>query len=271
MRTSAKILGAVLSLLLIATAFVWYAAIREDHRGALTLTALNVGQGDAILVETPSGRSMLIDGGPDDSVLRQLGQARPFYDRTIDIVIATDESPQQVGGLASTLARYSTPTIIRSAAVSDSPQAQAFTGAVSTAQQSGARLFIPQRGDVIDLGDGALLEFFFPDRDASRISSSDGCLMFKLLYGRTSFFFACGSPAIENYLATLDGSKLGSDVLLGTGSDPELFTGFISPQFAIVPCADATSSAFASLQIQVLDTCDRSVTLISDGQTVHRR
>lgn len=269
MRTSAKILGSVLLLLLVATTLIWYAAIHEDHRGALIVSFLAVGQGDAIFIQAPSGRELLIDGGPDDSVLRQLGRVMPFYDRSIDIVFASAAQAQKVGGLTSVLSRYNVATIVRSGAQSGTPQVQSFDGAIANAEVNGTRLMIAQRDEVFDLGDGAYIEVFFPDRDASGMAPSDGCLILKLLYGDTSFLFSCGSQAIEHYLATLDGEKLRSDVLAATGNDSELFAGFVSPQFAVVPCNSiATSSVLAKLGIQTLDTCNGIVTFVSNGQTV---
>ena len=47
----------------------------------LTVTFLDVGQGDAILIETPDGVQALIDGGPDTAVLRELGATLPWFDR----------------------------------------------------------------------------------------------------------------------------------------------------------------------------------------------
>jgi beta-lactamase superfamily II metal-dependent hydrolase len=272
MRTSAKILGIALSFLLAATVLVWYAAIRGDHRGILTVSFLNVGQGDAIFIEAPSGRQILIDGGPDNSVIRQLGQMMPFYDRSIDMIIATAQVPSKVGGLTSVLSRYSVAAIVRSAAVSGAPQVQAFAGAVSSAQQNGTRLLIVQRGQMIDLGGGSYIEIFFPDRDASQMAPSDACLVLKLVFGSTSFLFSCGSPTIENYLATLDGAKLKSEVLFATGNDTELFVGFASPQFAVVPCgASAMSTVFSTLDVQTFDTCQDDLTFVSDGQAVTRK
>lgn len=273
MRASAKILGAVLLLLLLAAALVWYADVLEDHRGTLTVSFLDVGMGNSIFITAPSGLQVLIDGGPDDSVLRQLGSLMPFYDRSIDIVIASAPAAAKVGGLSSVLSRYGVAIVARSAAHSGAPQVQAFDGAVTSAQTRGTRLLVAQRGQVIDLGAGAYLETLFPDRDASGFAAGDGCLLLKLVFGGTSFLFSCGSPAIEDYLATLDGTKLSSDALLATGKDSELFVGVVSPQYAIVPqsCdSAATSSVFSELGIQTLDTCNGAVTFVSDGQTVTR-
>lgn len=272
MRTSAKIIGVVLLFLSIAAGFTWYAALREDHRGELRVSFLSAGQGDAIYIEAPSGRRILVDGGPDDSILRELGQVMPFYDRSFDIIIASAPTPEKAGGLSSVLSRYSTSVIARTAARSSAPEIQAFTASVSNAQQNGARLLIAQRGMTIDLGGGAVIEVFFPDRDASQMAASDGCMMFKIIFGNTSFFFACGSPAIETYLATLDGSKLKSDVLLATGGDPELFLGFVSPEYIVAPCGSAaTSSAAATVGIQSFDTCAGTITFVADGLNMYKK
>jgi len=273
MRASAKILGVVLLVLLFFAALIWYAALSEDYRGTLTVSFLNVGAGDAVLVEAPSDRTVLIDGGPDDSVLRQLGSILPFYQRSLDIVFARAPTAASIGGLTSVLSRYSVGMVVRSAARSGAPEVQAFDGAITNAEDRGTRLITLKRGQVLDLGGGAYIETLFPDRDATSMSPSDGCLVLKLVFGKTSFLFSCGSQEIENYLATLDGANLKSDVLLATGNDSELFAGFVSPQFAVVPqsCdSGATSSVFSKLNIQTFDTCQGAITFISNGQTVLR-
>jgi competence protein ComEC len=57
--------------------------------GELKLYFFDVGQGDAALLRAPGGQNVLIDGGPDGSVMRELSRALPFWDRTIDIMVLT--------------------------------------------------------------------------------------------------------------------------------------------------------------------------------------
>lgn len=79
------ILGASAVLLVLAF-FTW----RGLPDGKLYVTFLNVGQGDAIFIQPPSGRQILIDGGPSDTaLLSQLGRRMPFWDRSIDLVVLT--------------------------------------------------------------------------------------------------------------------------------------------------------------------------------------
>jgi competence protein ComEC len=75
--------------------------------GQLHLVALDVGQGDAILVMTPSGSTMLIDGGPDpDLLLRRLGEQLPWWRRHIDVLVLTHPHEDHVAGLVAALERY---------------------------------------------------------------------------------------------------------------------------------------------------------------------
>src|SRR3989344_6738604 len=78
MRRSVQIKGVAILALLMLTLCIWYAVIQEDRRGLLTVSFLDIGQGDAIFIEAPSGRQVLIDGGPGASVLQRLGEVIPW-------------------------------------------------------------------------------------------------------------------------------------------------------------------------------------------------
>jgi competence protein ComEC len=75
--------------------------------GVARISVLDVGQGDAILVEGSHGGRLLVDGGPDpDRLLVQLDRRIPPWDRRIDAVILTHPHEDHVAGLALLLARY---------------------------------------------------------------------------------------------------------------------------------------------------------------------
>ena len=71
------------------TVFFALVPLTTYSKTELSVTFIDVGQGDAIFIESPSGRQILIDGGADRSVLRGLGEIMSWNDRTIDVVIAT--------------------------------------------------------------------------------------------------------------------------------------------------------------------------------------
>ncbi len=79
------------------------------HRvdGTTRITVLDIGQGDAILVEGGRGGRMLIDGGPDpDRLLVELDRRLPPWDRRIDILVLTHPHEDHVAGMPLLLERY---------------------------------------------------------------------------------------------------------------------------------------------------------------------
>lgn len=66
----------------------------------------DVGQGDAIFIQTYLGNQILVDGGPSDVVLGHLGKDMPFFDRTIDMLVLTHAHNDHVAGLVDVLKRY---------------------------------------------------------------------------------------------------------------------------------------------------------------------
>ena len=93
-------------LLALAVAVTAIGAARAPAAGA-RVTILDVGQGDAILVEGGSGGRLLIDGGPDpDRLVRVLDARLPPWDRRLDIVVVTHPHEDHVAGIPLLLARY---------------------------------------------------------------------------------------------------------------------------------------------------------------------
>ena len=86
-------------------------ATRPD--GRLHVTALDIGQGDAILVEAPTGATMLVDGGPDPELtLRRLGANLPFWVRRIDVLVVSHPHQDHVAGLVDALDRFGVTTVL---------------------------------------------------------------------------------------------------------------------------------------------------------------
>src|SRR3989338_6209894 len=95
----------VLGGLFIAVFFVWYAVFAESRSG-LMVYFFDVGQGDSIFIQAENGNQILIDGGPGDVVLAQLGTILPFYDRTLDMVVLTHPDADHLDGLVEVVKRY---------------------------------------------------------------------------------------------------------------------------------------------------------------------
>src|SRR3989344_6241750 len=99
--------------------------------GLLKIYFLDIGQGDSILIETPSGRQILVDGGPDNKVLQKLGEVMPFYDKDIDLVIVSHPHTDHFVGLLDVLDRYEVKNIIEAKEEYNSPQFKLWQNAVN--------------------------------------------------------------------------------------------------------------------------------------------
>ncbi len=285
MQRSAQVLGIVILVLALVAGIVWWALASASTAGKLTVTFLDVGQGDAILIESPSGVQVLIDGGKNRAVIRELSREMPLFDRSIDAVIATHPDADHIGGLVDVLARYKVALVgLSSVEDAEGDDMKAFSRAIAHEEASVITL---ERGQVIDIGGGAQLEILFPDRTVPDIETNTGSVIARLVYGSTSFMLTGDSPsAIEEYLVQIDGNSLAADVLKAghhgsRTSSSLIFVGYVSPEFAVIsrgcdntyghPHAEVLAT-FARLEIPTLDTCEEgSITFVSDGVSVRRR
>lgn len=72
----------------------------------LTVSVLEAGKTNAVLIKSPGGKTILIDTGSDASILRALGSALPMWQRRIDAVILTSTKKTFSGGLPDVQNRY---------------------------------------------------------------------------------------------------------------------------------------------------------------------
>jgi competence protein ComEC len=106
-------------------------AIADRPSGVVTVTVLDVGQGDGILVESGTGLRLLVDGGPDPSgLVRTLDERLPPWDRRIDVLVLTHPHEDHVAGLALLLARYRVARVYEPGMVGPGPGYKAWAAAL---------------------------------------------------------------------------------------------------------------------------------------------
>jgi competence protein ComEC len=279
-----------LVVLALVTAFVWlvpYAPhlLRSKQTGLLEVHFLDVGQGDAIFIESPTGVQVLVDGGPDASVLTELGHEISFFDRTIDMVVATHPDTDHVAGLSDVLARYQVAAVLRTENESDSPAATAFTAA--TQAEEGVTVTYARRGQTFDLGGGAVLEVLFPETNPKDLESNTSSIVMQLRYGETEVMLTGDSPKnIEEYLVLTHGEHLESDILKAghhgsRTSTSELFLAEVNPEYAVIsaeknsryghPHVEVTDALFNAGVVTYSTAEMGPISFVSDGHTVQLR
>ena len=284
-NTTIRIRLAILFLLLCGAAVIWVVPRLSDNQGTeyLTVSFLDVGQGDAIFIQTPDGVEVLIDGGPNNSVLRELSKQMSFFDRTIDMVIGTHPDADHIGGLIDVLQRYRVKTIITTENQSDTSTASSYVQAIA---HEGAGVIYARAGQELALGEAVTLRVLFPVYETSKMESNASSIILQLVYGETEFLLTGDSPKrIEEYLVQ-EGVALESDVLKAghhgsRTSTSEMFLQAVDPQFAVIsaekdsryghPHIEVTDMLF-NHRVETYETSQEgTITFQSDGMRVWRK
>lgn len=144
----------VVIVVLALSAGTW---ILDYFRTSVTVVFCDVGQGDSAYIRMPNGIDMLIDAGPDQSVLSCLGKYMPFYDRTIELAILTHPDFDHYGGFLSVLDRY----YIRSFALPPiKKNNQTFSDLLSKLELREAKLFFPIAETEFHVGSAVFYTFW---------------------------------------------------------------------------------------------------------------
>lgn len=248
----------------IALAFValgiWGAVLAESKSGVLTVAVLDVGQGDSIYIESPTGVEIVIDGGPGASILEELPKAMGIFDRSIDTIVATHPDADHIGGYIDLLQRYRVKNFIEPGIEKDTLAATRLREEV---EERDIRRVFAERGMALDLGGGARLEVLFPDFDVAALSgddSNEGGIVMQLVYGSSTMLLMADVPAnVEKYLLELDASRLDSDILkVGhhgsrTSTLPD-FVRAVSPEIAVISVG--AKNRYGHPTEEVLETLD---------------
>ncbi len=255
----------------------------QTDAGTLHVSFFDVGQGDAILIESPNGTTVLVDAGPDASVLRELSSRLGFFDRSIDAVLLTHEDRDHVGGMPEVFARYDVGAFIRTENQGASKEADQVD---ERAAMEGSRIVYARRSMIFDLGDGVALQILFPVTDPTDLESNTSSIVARLVYGESEFLLTGDSPeSIEHYLVATNPSLLSSDVLKAghhgsRTSTSQEFVEAVDPQYAIIsagkdnryghPHAEVLRALDAH-GVEVLSTAEEgTITFASDGHNLWR-
>lgn len=253
----------------------------EASSGQLIMRVLDIGQGDAILLTTPHGHAVLIDGGPDDRVLSYLYQFLSAPHR-LDLMIASHNHADHITGLTPTVKEFPTQLVWISGAVHTTAAYEQFIKTVGLRSQGK----VIHAGEVAEI-DGVTVKVLYPFEDEiGKLPENQhsATIVTKVLYGATSFLLT-GDLEGDDELQLLERERelLPSTVLKVThhgshNASTEDFLSAISPQFGLIsvgkenkfghPHAE-TLERLAEHHIKVLRTDQQgSITCRSNGIVV---
>lgn len=260
--------------------------LRGRPDGLLHLYFLDVGQGNAVLLRTPAGRWVLVDGGPDSTaLLGRLGRRLPFWERELDLVLLTETEPERLVGPVAVLQRYRVQAAGRPGRVQEGPGWARWSALLA---EQGVEPLPLLRGAHLDLGDGVVLEVLYPGAEPlpdAAPAGGDDALVLRLRYGGfTALLPTAAGPAGQRALLENE-PILGCTVLLvprqaGTDALERPFLEAAAPAVAVVSAGsgyhmgpDARTLRLVQEAGRPLYRTDRqgTVEILTDGQAVEVR
>jgi competence protein ComEC len=144
---------------------------------------LDVGQGDALFIESPTGTQILVDSGPPRKILSQLSKVMSPFDRHIDAIIITNPDADHIGGFVDVLKVYKVDKVFEPGTQNTSKTYQNLENEIKNKNIQNIKA---EKGMRLNMGGGVVIDILFPDRDVSEWSPNDGSMVGRLSYGETS-------------------------------------------------------------------------------------
>ena len=220
MKNQLKIL---IGLLLIAL-IIWFLVLNQRPERILETDFLDVGQGDAILIKTPKGQTVLIDGGPDNKVLEKLGKYLQPLQKRIDLIILTHPHADHVSGLIEVLRRYSVGLVVLNGVYLKTDNYDQFLNAI---EDNKVKVLIAEAGEAIHFDKDLEFDILSPNKNPAGLAFNknsesfgtagddvnDTSIVGKLIFNDFSIMFmADATSKIENQILAY-GDNLKSDIL----------------------------------------------------------
>ncbi|MEW6105782.1 MAG: ComEC/Rec2 family competence protein [Bacillota bacterium] len=198
------LIAAILVALVLLVPLTGADAASPGSGGAhLAVHFIDVGQGDSILVQAPSGKTMLVDGGPVDASGRLVAYLKAQKVSRIDVLVATHPHADHIGGLIEVLRTFVVGLVVDSGKVHTTATYERF---LTLIDQKNIRFRLGRAGDSIDLGPGLDVRILHPSEPLPE-SMNDCSVVIRLQYGKVGFLF------------TGDAEREAENAILQSGAD----------------------------------------------------
>lgn len=282
-----KILIVLICFAAVISAALAYGYSKEnsqpDNNGArLEVDFLDVGQGDGILIKTPYNQNILIDGGPDNSVVREISENLPFWNTSIDLMVLTHPHDDHVSGLIEVLKRYEVKKILATGVIHTTPN---YLEWLNLIKEKNIPFLKPEDRQEIGLGDELKLQILYPRRSFYSQQAEDlnnTSIVLRLAYRQNAILFM-GDAGIDIEKELLaEGLDIRSDVIKighhgSEYSSTEDFLEKVKPEIAVIEVGK-NNYGHPSLRVvrrierigaKILRTDkDSTIKIVSDGRNI---
>lgn len=143
---------------------------------------IDIGQGDAILIQSPNGKTMLVDGGVKGQGTNVVSYLREQGVERLDYVVATHPDADHIGGLIAVLNSISIKHFMDSGKMHTS---QTYEDMISLVSEKNIPYIVPKTGDNVKLDDALEIAVLHADEDAA--DNNEASIVLKVVYNNVSF------------------------------------------------------------------------------------
>jgi len=206
----------------------------EEASDKLVVSFLDVGQGDATLIRTPEGNDILIDGGPDNTVIKKLGEYLPFGDWDIELMILTHPHADHVTGLIEVLERFEVDKVLTTGVLHSAGYYNQWQKIIAEKDILVEIIDHPQQECVEE---DVCLDILFPYEsfDGQKIENlNNASIVAKLIYVSTSVMLMGDYENEESLTGDLKANILKAGHHGSNNANAKEFVEMVSPDYAVV-------------------------------------
>ncbi|HHY48079.1 MAG TPA: MBL fold metallo-hydrolase [Firmicutes bacterium] len=268
---------AVLLMLALALGVFGGAITSREATAPLVVHFIDVGQGDSILIRSPSGRTMLVDGGEPSVGHRLVGFLRDKGVTKLDYVVSTHPHADHIGGLIDVLREFPVGRVYDSGKAHTT---QTYEDYLLLIERKDIPFELARAGKSIDLGDGVKVLVLWP-KDPLPTSINDASVVIRLTYGKVSVLLTGDAESAVERALLASRKEIASQILKvahhgSSSSCTGAFLGKVKPVVAVISVgagnryghpSDSTLKALALAGAKVYRTDQNgTVTIRSDGE-----
>ena len=256
----------------------------SPESGQLTVAFLDIGQGDAILIRSPNGRTMLIDGGNSlsDGTGIIIPKLREWGAQQLDVMVATHPDADHISGLPAVLESFPVATVALTGQVHSTLIYERFLTDIRNLQVNAIQV---RTGTTIPFDAALQLDVLGPDDRFASVpgDNNNASIVIRLKYGLVSFLFTGDAEGDEEQAILARGADVRSTVLKvghhgSRTSTGEAFLTAVAPQLAVISVgqgnryghpAQETLDLLSRHNVQVFRTdLSGTITMTTDGASI---
>src|SRR3989344_2748869 len=245
----------LVAILILVNIFLFRLDLQSSNKD-LTFAMLDVGQGDALFIESPTGTQIIFDAGSAHKVLGPLRKVISPFDKSIDAMVITNPDADHIGGFVDVFKNYKVEKVFESGTWNDS---KTFQNLKMEIKNQNIPNILLKKGMRLNIGGGAVIDILFPDRDVSAWAPNNGSIVARLSYGSTSIMLTGDSTTTTEKIILEEFSKtqLASTILKVGHHGSRTSTSFdfvqaVSPTYVFI--SNGKNNKYGHPHQETLDT-----------------